>query len=137
MSSCFWLLPLIWSLDHTGARHYLPNQQTTCGPSECAPKTANPLTNPLPFFVAIFETGKTLVLLQKFLDLTYLPNLFFNFFFLTENQPIYSFNPIRIYALFLQISKSRKLRVFCCMYFLPLRYAVLAFFDKCLKNLLH
>ena len=54
----------------TGARHYLPNQQTTCGPSECAPKTANPLTNPLPFFVAIFETGKTLVLLQKFLDLT-------------------------------------------------------------------
>ena len=136
MSSCFWLLPLIWSLDHTGARHYLPNQQTTCGPSECAPKTANSLTNPLPFFVAIFETGNSLVLLQKSLDL---PCLICSStsFFLTENQPIYWFNPIRIYALFLQISKSRKLRVFCCMYFLPLRYAVLAFFDKCLKNLLH
>ena len=134
MSSCFWLLPLIWSLDHTGARHYLPNQQTTCGPSECAPKTANPLTNPLPFFVAIFETGKTLVLLQKFLDLTCLICSSTSFF-LTENQPIYWFNPIRIYALFLQISKSRKLRVFCCMYFFA--SPILAFFDKCLKNLPH
>ena len=84
----------------TGARHYLPNQQTTCGPSECAPKTDNPWTNPLPFFVAIFETRKTLVLLQKFLDLTCLICSSTSFFF-NRKPTIYWFNPIWIYALFL------------------------------------